>query len=176
MQEEAQPLSPLAAERVWFGKQSPAVQSALRLYEQIFDDLYLRPADLELVIEIAICRDLLREALRNHPAEWRRAPELLGSSDPLSDIIRKLFGDQVPPSVALLALEAFLRDGEDSDAPEVAIGREARRRELERAAVGIPTHIWVIEIEQTGTMIVSVGRRADLRESTVGLVKVMDLR
>lgn len=168
--------SDAGAERAWFDKWTATVESKLEPYEQVFEALYIRPADLQRVIDVSLRIDVLRDALRTHPAEWSQALELLRSSAPLRSVIEKLFGEDVPTSVALAALEIVTGDDHDSEAPDVEVGHEVQRRETERTTLGESTYVWVIEIGQQGRMIVSVGNRSEMRPQVRGLMKVVDTR
>lgn len=166
----------LDAEHHWFNQWRSTVEGVAQIYEQILYELYLRAADLELVIEIAISRHVTRDALRNHSEEWRRAADLLNGRAPLVDIIGRLFGEEVPASVALMALEAVSQEDEGSDTPDAAIGHEVRKREEERRSLGSPTYLWVVEYRERGTMLVSVRRRDEVAKGFLGLIRVVDVR
>jgi len=166
----------LRPERRWFLEWVPTVRAKLVLYEKVFEALYLRPAEIQRVVDAAVRADILRDALRNHPAEWQDGPEALGRGEPLPSIIAGLFGEEVPTSVALVALESLVREADESDSLDVAVGRAVLARETERSAVGEPTYIWLIEVGQQGRMTVSVRRRSEVAGAPAGLVKVTDAR
>lgn len=176
MQEKAKSLSPLAAERAWFDKWTATVLARLEIYEQVFDSLFLLPADIQRAVDIAVRTDILRDAMRSHPEEWQQAPSLLSSPAPLIEIIRGLFGEAVPVSVAVLALEAILREDEASHAPDAAVGEELNKREDERRSIGLPTYLWTVEIEERGRMSVSIEERDAVATGFRGLVRAVDLR
>jgi len=166
----------LAAERAWFSKWAATVRSKLVIYEQVFESLYLRPADIQRAIDVAVRTDIVRDAMRNHLEEWQQALDLLSSPAPLIEVVRSLFGEAGPVSVAVLALEAIRREDEASRAPDAAIGEELNKREHERRSIGLPTCVWAVEIEERGRMSVSVEEREVVASGFRGLVRIADFR
>ena len=164
-------------ERVWFERWVSSVQSKLDLYEKVFDDLYLRPADLGSVLETGTHRDILSDALRNHAQAWADLPALLRRARSLPEILRALFGEEVPLVVALTTLKELLRDTQTSGgAAAETLAQEIAKRGGEVADVGVPGFLWVVTVCKGGKMLVSVGQRSAADSLHVGLVKVVDVR
>ena len=88
-----------------------------------------------------------------------------------------LFGDDTPASVAALALETVVQQSEEHDEHQsVMIGRQARDRESEKQQLGLPRHVWVVRIVGREKMTVAVESRDKLRDTSVGLVRLVDAR
>ncbi len=166
----------LAAERAWFNTWTATVQSELVMYEQVFESLYLRPADIQRAVDVAVRTDILRDAMRNHQEEWQQALDLLSSSAPLTEIVRSLFGEAVPVSVAVLVLGSIHWEEEATSSPDAPMGEELNKREHERHSIGLPTFLWTVEIEERGRMSVSVEERDAVASGFRGLVRIADPR
>ena len=128
----------LAAERAWFNTWTATVQSELVMYEQVFESLYLRPADIQRAVDVAVRTDILRDAMWNHQEEWQQALDLLSSSAPLTEIVRSLFGEAVPVPVAVLVLGSIHWEEEATSSPDAAMGEELNKRGMSGIVLDCP--------------------------------------
>jgi len=164
-------------ERAWFLDWSSTVESELALQQELFDDLLLRTVEVEPAVDHAVGRALLRDALRQHPGEWKRAPSLLRAGAPVSEVLPLLFGEDVPQPVALFALGVIAHHAEGpSESLDLTVATEVRKRDAECQDIGESQYIWVVTIERRGKMRVSVSKREDARMPPFGLTRVLDVR
>ena len=146
-------------------------------YGRIADDVGLRATEIQERVQYVLCTRVLRHAMRQHPQAWAEAASVLGTKQSLAKALARLFGKDTPPSVAAMVLETLVQESEEHDeSPDVVIGRELRKREAERNQLGFPACVWVVRIVGRNRMTVAVEGRDKLRDTTVGLVRVLDAR
>lgn len=162
-------------EREWFEQWCATLEREVEMYASLHDELYLRPAEIAFDLELAMCRAILRDAVRNCGDAWAHTAGLFRSTEPLTSILSKLFGSGIPLPVAVAAIEvvAGAMFG-DSDAPDVVVGRALVMRERECRAVGRTAYGWRVVV-RGGKATVSVSRRRE-QESARALVTVVDDR
>ncbi len=166
---------PANHEREWFEPWCATLGQEVEMYASLYDELYLRPAELAFDLELAMCRAILRDAVRNYGDAWAHAAELFRSPEPLTSILSKLFGSIIPLPVAVAAIEVVAGAAfGDSNAPDAVVGRAIVMREGECRAVGRTAHVWRVVVRD-GQATVSVSRRRE-QESAQALVAVVDDR
>jgi hypothetical protein len=166
---------PANHEREWIEQWCATLEREVEMYASLYDELYLRPAELAFDLELAVCRAVLRDAIRSCGDAWAHAAELFRSAEPLTSILSKLFGSGVPLPVAVAALEVVAGAVfGDSDAPDAVVGRAIVMRERECRAVGRTAYVWRVVV-RGGQATVSVSRRRE-QESARALVTVVDDR
>ena len=171
------PAADVAAQATWFRQWTPTLEALLEPYARVAADIALRSSEIQERVEYALRARLIRHARRHHPQSWAEALSLLQSNRPLAEVLLLLFGEQTPPSVGAMALNAVVQQAQEHDEQDdVLVGRQVRDRESEREQLGLPDYVWVVRIVGRNKMTVTVEDRAKLKDRTVGLVRVVDAR
>ena len=161
----------------WFRQWTPAVESLLEPYRDVAASLGLRAAEIQERVQHVLCTRILRHAMRHHPEAWAQAPALLTRDHALSETLGRLFGHETPASVAGMVLRTLLQQSEEHDErQDVLTGRAIRSRAPEDEQLWPPRYVWVVRILGRDETKVSVESRSQLRDNTVGLVRVVDAR
>jgi hypothetical protein len=164
-------------EKGWFLHWTPEVEALLEPYARVVPGIALRTGEIQERVEYVLCARVIRHAMRHHPQSWGEASSLLQSKRPLAEVLRLLFGEQTPPSVGAMALNAVAQQAQEHDEQDdVKVGRQVRDRESEREQLGLPDYVWVVRLVGRNKMTVTVEDRAKLKDRTVGLVRVVDAR
>jgi hypothetical protein len=162
------------SELSWFNEWTSVVEKLLKPYKYLISSVGYRAIEIQEFIEYALCTHLLKHAMRYYPQAWENYVLILGDSPTLEKALNELFGQEIPLSVARMALNLVADQSEEFDeSPAITIGRKAKREHKNKQ--DISQFVWIVRIVGN-TMTVSVENRTAIQDGTVGLIKVVDAR
>ncbi len=153
----------------WFEMWAWRVQQTL----SEFADPYLHPQEKSLFLEDQADRivraDIIGWAQECCLSEWGNDNEgactlLKDEEMSIQEVLRQLFGRDVPLAVCIAALKVVAIDE--------PLGEAIRTREKDCEEVGVPGFVWVASLEGDGAVNVSVRSRAELQIRDLRLVEI----